>query len=203
MRMMNKFQLLCVLVLGMLALPAFSLPPHMDRVKLKSSFLGVNQANETIDLHLNKQDSLYYFGNGCFWARQKSFVDVERETLGRSLPSSLVGYAGGKTPEVGQSVCYQGGNNDYSVLGHAEVVGVIVTDSNLQLPALAEAYFKSFNPTQSGGFDRPDPQDRGPAYRNIIGIPGGLQNQGIVSILEAAKKKGWPFRISSGKGQWQ
>lgn len=37
-----------------------------------------------------------YFGNGCFWGRQKDFVDVEK-SLGRSPDkvSAIVGYAGG------------------------------------------------------------------------------------------------------------
>ena len=37
-----------------------------------------------------------YFGNGCFWGRQKDFVDVEK-ALGRedSKISSITGYAGG------------------------------------------------------------------------------------------------------------
>lgn len=38
-----------------------------------------------------------YFGNGCFWGRQKEFVDAEK-TLGRAPDqvSAVVGYAGGK-----------------------------------------------------------------------------------------------------------
>jgi hypothetical protein len=38
-----------------------------------------------------------YFGNGCFWGRQKDFVDAEK-SLGRSPDqiSSVVGYAGGR-----------------------------------------------------------------------------------------------------------
>jgi hypothetical protein len=38
-----------------------------------------------------------YFGNGCFWGRQKDFVDVEK-SLGRSPDkvSAIVGYAGGR-----------------------------------------------------------------------------------------------------------
>lgn len=38
-----------------------------------------------------------FFGNGCFWGRQKEFVDAEK-LLGRSPDqvSAVVGYAGGK-----------------------------------------------------------------------------------------------------------
>ncbi len=37
-----------------------------------------------------------YFGNGCFWGRQKDFVDVEK-ALGREggKISAITGYAGG------------------------------------------------------------------------------------------------------------
>lgn len=38
-----------------------------------------------------------YFGNGCFWGRQKDFVDAET-ALGRAPEqvTAVVGYAGGK-----------------------------------------------------------------------------------------------------------
>ena len=37
-----------------------------------------------------------YFGNGCFWGRQKDYVDVEK-ALGREggSISAITGYAGG------------------------------------------------------------------------------------------------------------
>ncbi len=39
-----------------------------------------------------------YFGNGCFWGRQKDYVDAERKVLGRAPEqvTAVVGYAGGK-----------------------------------------------------------------------------------------------------------
>lgn len=38
-----------------------------------------------------------YFGNGCFWGRQKDYIDAEK-SMGRpkSDLSAVVGYAGGK-----------------------------------------------------------------------------------------------------------
>ena len=38
-----------------------------------------------------------YFGNGCFWGRQKDFTDVEKR-MGRKPEelSAIVGYAGGR-----------------------------------------------------------------------------------------------------------
>ena len=38
-----------------------------------------------------------YFGNGCFWGRQKDYIDAEK-SMGRSKSdlSAIVGYAGGR-----------------------------------------------------------------------------------------------------------
>ena len=39
----------------------------------------------------------YTLGNGCFWGRQKDFIDAEK-AMGRSQQdlSAIVGYAGGR-----------------------------------------------------------------------------------------------------------
>ncbi|PNH00061.1 hypothetical protein TSOC_014131, partial [Tetrabaena socialis] len=49
-----------------------------------------------------------YFGNGCFWGRQKDFVDVETQQLGRQPErlTALVGYAAGTRVGPGGKVCY-------------------------------------------------------------------------------------------------
>jgi peptide methionine sulfoxide reductase MsrA len=66
-----------------------------------------------------------YFGNGCFWGRQKDFIDTEMK-LGRDASSStaVVGYAGGQ--ENGKDVCYyyNAPGTLYERQGHAEVVQV-------------------------------------------------------------------------------
>ena len=43
------------------------------------------------------------------------------------------------------------------------------------MAAFADAYFKQFRHTPVGMM-RLDPQDAGPAYRNIIGLPGGTSS---------------------------
>ena len=50
---------------------------------------GAARASESVPL---------YFGNGCFWGRQKDYVDTERKALGRAPEqvTAVVGYAGGK-----------------------------------------------------------------------------------------------------------
>ena len=42
-----------------------------------------------------------YFGNGCFWGRQKDYIDAEK-AMGRSQAdlSAVVGYAGGQQKGV-------------------------------------------------------------------------------------------------------
>eukprot|EP00882_Tetradesmus_deserticola_P025245 GHRQ01027712.1.p1 GENE.GHRQ01027712.1~~GHRQ01027712.1.p1 ORF type:complete len:175 (+),score=80.37 GHRQ01027712.1:84-608(+) len=73
-----------------------------------------------------------YFGNGCFWGRQKDFVDTEQR-LGRTSPadiSALVGYAGGQKAGPDGKVCYYFNGDPrtiYERLGHAEVVQVALS----------------------------------------------------------------------------
>ena len=52
--------------------------------------------------------SRVFFGNGCFWGRQKDFVDVEMTQLGRtpSSISAVAGYAGGPYTARDGRVCY-------------------------------------------------------------------------------------------------
>lgn len=53
-----------------------------------------------------------YFGNGCFWGRQKDFVDVEQGMLKRTpeQTTAVVGYAGGRSTGPDGKVCYYNRN---------------------------------------------------------------------------------------------
>jgi peptide methionine sulfoxide reductase MsrA len=94
-----------------------------------------------------------YFGNGCFWGRQKDFVDTEMK-LGRemSTATAVVGYAGGK--ENSKNVCYYYNQPDtlYERQGHAEVVQVGIDSSKAEkeFGMFAETYFKQFKKTPMG-----------------------------------------------------
>lgn len=94
-----------------------------------------------------------YFGNGCFWGRQKDFVDTEMQ-LGREMSTStaVVGYAGGQ--ENSKNVCYYYNAPDslYEKQGHAEVVQVGIDSSNAadEFGKFAETYFKQFQRTRGG-----------------------------------------------------
>eukprot|EP00241_Pyramimonas_parkeae_P012784 CAMPEP_0114232050 /NCGR_PEP_ID=MMETSP0058-20121206/4391_1 /TAXON_ID=36894 /ORGANISM="Pyramimonas parkeae, CCMP726" /LENGTH=263 /DNA_ID=CAMNT_0001343481 /DNA_START=110 /DNA_END=901 /DNA_ORIENTATION=+ len=123
-----------------------------------------------------------YFGSGCFWGRQKDFADVEKQVLGRSSAevTSLVGYAGGHPEAVKRRACYYHAPHDliYENQGHAEVtqvdlMGETVEDLERQMASFSEKFFTQFVRT-ARGMQRTDPQDRGPGYRTLVGIPGGM-----------------------------
>mmetsp|Transcript_16467 Transcript_16467/g.23133 ORF Transcript_16467/g.23133 Transcript_16467/m.23133 type:complete len:326 (+) Transcript_16467:34-1011(+) len=133
-----------------------------------------------------------YLGNGCFWERQYAYSNIEtrcdyqpRPTRAKCTPfhrtdaqiTAVVGYAGSALPHL---PCYHhsGDSSDgtlYETLGHAEAVSVELEagKEEVQFSALLVDYFDSFNPTPQG-MARPDPGDKGPPYRSLLGIPGGV-----------------------------
>ncbi|GLC60026.1 hypothetical protein PLESTB_001565000 [Pleodorina starrii] len=145
-----------------------------------------------------------YFGNGCFWGRQKDFVDVEMKQLGRTPEklTALVGYAAGTQTGPGGKVCYvySDPRTHYDALGHAEVVQLgVSTDPRVaeeEMRAFAARYFQQFRQTP-GGMQRSDPQDKGPAYRNVIGIPGGV-NSPVFRVIQEENKYGMELREGRG-----
>jgi peptide methionine sulfoxide reductase MsrA len=135
-----------------------------------------------------------YFGVGCFWHVQHEFVNAEKTILGRTNKelSALAGYAGGKD---NSKVCYHNLQRtaEYGDLGHGEVVGLKVPADKLS--PFATEYFKLFD--KNG--DRPDKGDRGPEYRSLVGIPGGVSSPYYASISAAAEAKG--IKLAEGKGK--
>jgi peptide methionine sulfoxide reductase MsrA len=138
-----------------------------------------------------------YFGCGCFWHVQHEFVEAERNILNRddSSLTARAGYAGG----LGSSdkVCYHNAlqEGDYGSLGHAEVVGLRIPGSSLE--RFATEYFKLFD--EKG--NRPDQNaDRGPEYRNLIGIPGGSKSPYAAKIISASQAVGDKLDFAVGKG---
>ncbi|EFN51097.1 expressed protein [Chlorella variabilis] len=144
-----------------------------------------------------------YFGNGCFWGRQFDFVNTEK-ALGRSAGdmSAVVGYAGGRVPSAAGKVCYYRGpaGSVYEELGHAEVVKVDLRGdmeaAKQQYAMFAQTYFKQFRKTPFGMM-RLDPQDAGPGYRNVIGLPGGVDSP-FFPILQVANVNGMQLLPGSG-----
>ena len=138
-----------------------------------------------------------YFGCGCFWHVQHEFVVAEQRILGRSDEdlTARAGYAGGRARD--DLVCYHNarGVGDYGKLGHAEVVALSIPPSSF--PAFAEEYFKLFD--DKG--DRPDQfGDRGPEYRNLVGVPGGGKGPYAKQLVSASLAQGDKLDFAIGKG---
>lgn len=149
-----------------------------------------------------------YFGNGCFWHTQYDFVVVEQDPDGPfrrndSAVTSLIGYAGGRYESPSGAVCYHGlPHTDYSRLGHAEACSIQLDAisgerAQAQVAALAQTYFEhGFQTLPDGRRQRLDPNDMGAEYRNVIGLPGGMDNQELWPIIEAANSHG--MRLQRG-----
>lgn len=140
-----------------------------------------------------------YFGCGCFWHVQHEFVEAERRILGRSDGelTARAGYAGGRAGAADGKVCYHnaGGVADYGKLGHAEVVGLRIPANKFE--EFAVEYFKLFD---KDGF-RPDQAgDRGPEYRNLVGVPGGKASPFAKSLVTASVATGDKLDFAVGKG---
>lgn len=57
-------------------------------------------------------------------------------------------------------------------------------NSELNRTQLARAYFGQFVEVPGKGMIRSDPQDKGPGYRNVIGLPGGAEGRMFQVIKE-------------------
>jgi peptide methionine sulfoxide reductase MsrA len=132
-----------------------------------------------------------YFGCGCFWHVQHEFVELERSLLKRAdlELSSRCGYAAGNRLGADGKVCYHNlrGIADYGKLGHAEAVAMRIPPS--ALPEFAKLYFSLFVtynllPGRTI-YERADPQDAGPEYRSVLGLPGGVRSP-YFPLIEAA-----------------
>lgn len=140
-----------------------------------------------------------YFGCGCFWHVQHEFVTAESNLLGRSNTAltARAGYAGGNAGNLDGKVCYHNAARiaDYGSLGHAEVVGLKIPEGNFK--DFAMEYFRLFD--QQG--NRPDQRgDRGPEYRNLVGIPGGISSPLAKQLVQASVDSGDRLDIYAGRG---
>lgn len=140
-----------------------------------------------------------YFGCGCFWHVQHEFVEAERRILGRSdsETTARAGYAGGNAGARNGKVCYHNALSisDYGSLGHAEVVSLTIPPS--KFPDFVTEYCNLFS---EQGY-RPDQfGDRGLEYRNLVGIPGGVDGNFSKQLVEASIKAGDKLNFARGKG---
>ena len=63
-----------------------------------------------------------------------------------------------------------------------------------EMEAFADTYFRQFRKTPMGMM-RLDPQDFGPAYRNVIGLPGGTSSP-LFDILKVASRQHGPHKAA-------
>ena len=155
--------------------------------------VGVTAANAS------DEDIDVYFGCGCFWHVQHEFVEAERNLLGRKDAdlTARAGYAGGNAGAKNGKVCYHnaGSVSDYGSLGHAEVVKLSIPTS--AFPQFVAEYCNLFS---KEGF-RPDQAgDRGPEYRNLVGIPGGLSSPLAKQLVDTSIQNGDKLDFAKGKG---
>ena len=181
---------------------AFALSNAAFRVQSSTAAMG---GSSVVGSNYDDDDGMtyVYFGNGCFWGRQHEFVALEKDVLHRSdvEVKSLAGYAGGKRGGGGKNrdtVCYYYGSSDtvYERLGHAEVVQVAYADEE-EFKKFCEVYFRNFNKTPFG-MQRVDPQDAGPGYRNVVGIPGGIDNEKLMKQMKSANAN--DMKLVRGEG---
>ena len=146
--------------------------------------------------------SSIYFGVGCFWHVQHEFIEAEKTILGRGERdyTALAGYAGGTKLGVDTNrpgnklVCYHNLQQiaDYGRLGHGEVVGMTVPSD--KVVDFSKVYFSLFD----RGGDRPDKGDRGPEYRSLMGLPGGMDNPSFDKIQALASDAGLQLQKGAG-----
>lgn len=130
---------------------------------------------------------------------QHEFVQAERNILNRedSSLTARAGYAGGLGSSDQGRVCYHNAANvgDYGSLGHAEVVAMRIPSSSFE--DFAKEYFKLFDAKGN----RPDQNgDRGPEYRNLIGLPGGGKSPYASKVISASQAVGDKLDFAVGKG---
>jgi peptide methionine sulfoxide reductase MsrA len=172
----------------------------------RRSFLGSGAAIAATGLGLpivaNAEEEApieVYFGCGCFWHVQHELVEAERRILGRSDSeiTARAGYAGGSAGAKNGKVCYHNALSisDYGALGHGEVVSVQIPPS--KFPDFVAEYCNLFS---EQGY-RPDQAgDRGLEYRNLVGIPGGVDGSFTKQLIDASIKTGDKLNFARGKG---
>jgi peptide-methionine (S)-S-oxide reductase len=96
------------------------------------------------------------FGMGCFWGAEKKFWQVP------GVYSTMVGYAGGSTPNPTYREVCSGGT------GHTEVVRVVYDPAKVSYEELLRVFWENHDPTQG----MRQGNDVGTQYRSAIYTDG-------------------------------
>lgn len=153
---------------------------------------------------------LVYFGDGCFWHTQYDVYVLERAPpFGRSATNvtARTGYGGGYGSGQDGLVCYDyegtPGTN-YCALHYAESVQIALDPAPeaaaAQFALLVTKYFAESFDFDNGVWTRKDPMDAGPQYRNMIGIPGGVNGSLYAAVVKANIHK-MPLLVGGAKGE--
>jgi len=115
---------------------------------------------------------------GCFWCVEKDFESVPGVT------SVVSGFAGGKTANPTYKQVTAGGT------GHYEAVQITYDDSKVSYADLITLFFRSVDPTDSGG----QFCDRGDSYRTAIFVSGPAERAAAkAASAEAEQQLGAPI----------
>jgi peptide-methionine (S)-S-oxide reductase len=107
------------------------------------------------------------FGMGCFWGAERKFWQTE------GVYSTMVGYAGGKTPNpTYREVCT-------GRTGHAEVVRVVFDPKVIRFEDLLRIFWENHDPTQG----MRQGNDVGSQYRSVIYV----ESQAQKALAEASR----------------
>jgi peptide-methionine (S)-S-oxide reductase len=112
------------------------------------------------------------FAMGCFWGAEKKFWEIP------GVVSTMVGYAGGHTPNpTYREVCS-------GRTGHAEVVRVAFDPKAIAYEALLKVFWESHDPTQG----MQQGADIGTQYRSAIYAFGDRQRKAAEASRDAYAK---------------
>lgn len=109
------------------------------------------------------------FGMGCFWGAERKFWSTP------GVVTTMVGYAGGHTPNPTYKEVCSGGT------GHTEVVRVVFDPAVVDYGALLKIFWESHNPTQG----MRQGNDVGTQYRSAIFVHDEAQQQAASASREA------------------
>jgi len=113
------------------------------------------------------------FGMGCFWGAERKFWQTD------GVYSTMVGYAGGHTPNpTYREVCS-------GMTGHTEVVQVVFDPAKISYDALLKLFWENHDPTQG----MRQGNDVGTQYRSAIYVHSDAQRRAAESSRAAYEER--------------